>query len=55
MGRQINAKLSHKKPDLCEMPQTGDEKSLLLFRNFPQEEIHETEVHLTSFFLPANE
>ena len=27
-----------------------DEKSLLLFKNFPQEEIHETEFHLTSSF-----
>lgn len=31
------------------MSQTGNEKSFLLFRNFPQEEIHETEFHLTSF------
>lgn len=49
MGQQINAKLSHKKPDICEMSQTGNEISFLLFRNFPQEEIHETEFHLTSF------
>lgn len=32
------------------MSQTGNEISFLLFRNFPQEEIHETEFHLTSFF-----
>ncbi len=50
MGQQINAKLSHKKPDICEMSQTGNEISFLLFRNFPQEEIQETEFHLTSFF-----
>lgn len=50
MGQQINAKLSYKKPDICEMSQTGNEKSFLLFRNFPQEEIHKTEFHLTSFF-----
>lgn len=32
------------------MSQTRNEKSFLLSRNFPQEEIHETEFHLTSFF-----
>ncbi len=32
------------------MSQTGNEISFLLFRNFPQEEIQETEFHLTSFF-----
>lgn len=50
MGQQINAKLSHKKSDICEMSQTGDEISLVLFSNFPQEELHETEFHLTLIF-----
>lgn len=32
------------------MYRTGNEKYFLPSRNFPQEEIHETKFHLTSFF-----
>lgn len=38
------------------MSQTGNEKTFLLFRNFPQEEMHKAEFHLTPFcFVPVNQ